>query len=129
MNLKHRLQFFREAAADSARYAAILATVVLGNAAHAGWVDGFRNVGTLAQVAITTLIGLCALAGIGAFAYAGKLLLKKGGDRGDDVEWSKIGYATVAGVFLVAISWVALQSVETLGGSASDIGRGITVGR
>ena len=95
--------------------------------AHAAWGTAVTNITTLTQGLVTAVVALCALAGVGAFAFAGKQLLKKSGDRGDDVEWAKIGYAVLAGVFLVAVAYVALQSVETMGGSAGDVGKTITL--
>lgn len=92
-----------------------------------GWTGSVNKIGEFGQAVINALIILCAVGGVGAFAYAGKLLLKKGGDRGDDVEWSKIGYSALAGVFLMAISWVALNSIETMGGGEGDIGKKITI--
>lgn len=112
-----------------ARVLAIAALAIGATSANAAWDQGVTNVTNLAQLLVIALTGLCALAGVGAFAFAGKQLLKKAGDRGDDVEWSKIGYAVLAGVFLIAIAWVALQSVETLGGGQGNIGTSITIQR
>lgn len=69
------------------------------------------------------------MAGVGAIGYAGKLLVKKAGDRGEDVEWSKIGYAVLGGAFFLSVSFVAFQTIETLGGSGSDMGKKITISR
>lgn len=106
-----------------------LSLIASSGAANAGWATAVGNVTSLTQGLVTALVGLCGLAGVGAFAFAGKQLLKKGGERGDDVEWSKIGYAVIAGVFLIAVAYVALQSVETMGGSASDMGKSIVLPR
>jgi len=127
MKLKHHSKALLAMAQRQARAAVVLALVLGAGGANAGWIDAVRNITTLMQGGAVALTAICGVAGIAAFAYAGKLLWKKGGDRGDDVEMSKVGWAMVAGVFLVAIAWVALQSVETLGGSAGDIGRTITL--
>lgn len=97
--------------------------------ASVGWTKAMNNIGDFSVSGTTSLIFLCALGGVGAIGYMGKLLLKKGGDRGDDVEWSKIGYAALGGAVLLAVSLIAATTVETLGGSANDIGKKITLTR
>lgn len=113
--------------------AATLATMFLCGAAMAqssgGWTKSVNNIGDLGQAIVNTLIILCGVGGVAAFAFAGKQLMKKAGDRGDDVEWAKIGYSTLAGVFLIAIAWVALNSVQTLGADESAIGKQIQIKR
>lgn len=94
-----------------------------------GWTKMMNNVGDFSMSGTTALIFLCALGGVGAIGYMGKLLLKKGGDRGDDVEWSKVGYAALGGAVLLSVSLVAATTIETMGGSASDIGKKITLSR
>lgn len=90
--------------------------------AQAGWEKAATQVTSLANVVVVTITVLCAAGGIGAIGYAGKLLMKKAGDRGEDVEWSKIGYAVLAGAFLLSVSFVATTTVETLGGTKDSIG-------
>lgn len=131
MKLKLNATLGRLSTAATKRFAALSAVatglLLTSGAANAAWTTAFTNLTALTQQGATLIVGLCALGGVGAFAYAGKQLLKKSGDRGDDVEWGKIGYAVVAGVFLVAVAFVALQSVETMGGGAGDMGRTITI--
>lgn len=130
MKMKQKLQGFFAKTNNQAKTAVALAFIFLAvSPSQAAWSTAVGNGKLLTQGLVTLLTGLCALAGVGAFAFAGKQLLKKGGDRGDDIEWSKIGYAVLAGVFLIAVAWVALQSVETMGGAGSDMGKAIIIGK
>lgn len=86
-----------------------------------GWTAAADNVKSFGNTAIGAMIALCAVGGVGAVGYAGKLLLKKSGDRGDDVEWSKIGYAVLGGAFLLSIAFIATSTIETLGGDTSNV--------
>lgn len=88
-----------------------------------GFINGFRNLDTLAQSGIGLLILIGALGGLG-FILGGLFSMYKKYDRGnDDVTWGKIGLQVGAGGLAMALSWVGVQVVETLGGSQSDIGR------
>lgn len=90
-----------------------------------GFVNGFRNLDTLAQSGIALLILVGALGGLG-FILGGLFSMYKKYDRGnDDVTWGKIGLQIGAGGLAMALSWVGVQVVETLGGSQGDIGRSI----
>jgi len=90
-----------------------------------GFVSGFRNLDTLAQSAIGLLILIGALGGLG-FILGGLFSMYKKYDRGnDDVTWGQIGLQIAAGGLAMALSWVGVQVVETLGGSQSDIGRSL----
>ena len=111
----------------TATCALTIGLLVASGAANAAWNTALTSILGLTQLGVTVALALAALGGVGAFAYAGKLLLKKGGDRGDDVEMGKVGWSVLAGVFLLALAYVALQSVESMGGGAGDIGRTITL--
>ena len=97
----------------------------MGASAAGGINQMGENVGQAVNTFIWVAVALCALGGVGAIGYAGKLLLKKSGDRGEDVEWSKIGIAVLGGAFLLSVTLIATLTVETLGGSSSDIGRNV----
>lgn len=90
-----------------------------------GFVNGFKNLDTLAQSGIGLLILVGALGGLG-FILGGLFSMYKKYDRGnDDVTWGKIGLQVAAGGLAMALSWVGVQVVETLGGNQSDIGRSL----
>lgn len=108
---------------NGSRIAALTAILMGVGAAHAaGWTTAATNVTEFGNAAVLAIVVLCAAGGVGAVGFAGKLLLKKAGERGDDVEWSKIGYATIAGAFLLSVAFIASTTVETLGGQKDDIG-------
>lgn len=75
------------------------------------------------------LVALFALGGLGAVGRGAFLFIKKGGERGDDIEWSKIGFLMVGGTLAMVIGWFAFGLVEAVGGSANDVGRTVQVGR
>lgn len=90
-----------------------------------GFVNGFRNLDALAQMAIGLLVLVGALGGLG-FILGGLFSMYKKYDRGnDDVTWGKIGLQIAAGGLAMSLAWVGVQVVETLGGSQSDIGRNL----
>lgn len=88
-----------------------------------GFVNGFKNLNTLAQSAIGLLILIGVLGGLGFILGACFSLYKKYDRGNDDIGWGKIGLQLAAGGLGMALSWVGVQIVETLGGSESDIGR------
>ena len=105
---------------------AVLSTALLmvGNAFAAGWtnvLDG--NIRQLGQSVIGVLIMAGVVGGIAAILYGGKLWWDKANNRtGDDVKAMSIVFSMVAGAFMLALSFVAVTTVETLGGSQSDVG-------
>ncbi len=105
---------------------AVLSTALLmvGNAFAAGWtnvLDG--NIRQLGQSLIGVLIMAGVVGGIAAILYGGKLWWDKANNRtGDDVKAMSIVFSMVAGAFMLALSFVAVTTVETLGGSQSDVG-------
>lgn len=109
----------------------VLAPLVMVMASESASAQGLitmvKNFGELGNNLIATMIILAGVGGVGSFIYAWKLLMKKSGDRGDDVEYGKIGLAVVAGVIGLCIAAVAAMSIETAGASASDIGKGIRI--
>lgn len=105
------------------------ATAAQAQSSGGGWKQVGQNLGDVGNMFIWAIIVLCGVAGVGAIGFAGKLLLKKSGDRGDDVEWSKIGYATLAGAFFLSVTYIATLTVETMGGSQSTMGKSITITR
>ena len=96
-----------------------LSLVLVEPALAAGWESAATNVKGFADTAVKAMVALCAVGGVGAVGYAGKLMLKKAGDRGDDVEWSKIGYAVLGGAFLLSIAFVASTTIDTLAPNAT----------
>lgn len=125
--MKLKMKFGPGKSAFSTKLAVVAVLLLAGSAHAAGWTKVAANITELGDAVVTVIIALCAVAGIGAIGYAGKLLLKKSGDRGDDVEWSKIGYSVFAGACLMSVAFLAGTSVETLGGS--DIGGTVKIVR
>lgn len=113
---------------DAARFGA-MAGMVLGPAAVSaqGFVRGFQNLSSLAQIGIGLLIAIGLLGGLGMIMGGLFTAYKKYDNRGgDDAGWGKIGIQIAAGGLAMALGWVGTNVVETLGGSSSDIGRTIT---
>jgi len=110
------------------RFAAACGLILMADMASAqtsgtaGWVTAFTNLGTLAKVGVGMVLAMFVFGGVATLGYSVTLLLKKGGDRGDDIEWKRIGYSMIAGALMLALGWVAVQTVLTLGGNAGDIG-------
>lgn len=116
------------AARDAVVYgrAAGLVGVAFAAVAQQGFITGFTNLNTLAALGITLLIALGLLGGLGMVLGGLVSAWKKYDSRNDDITWSRIGLQITAGGFAMALGWVGIQVVETLGGSSSDIGKSIT---
>lgn len=113
---------------DAARLG-LLAGALLGPcvAGAQGFIQGFQNLNQLTQIATGLVIGLGLLGGLGMVLGGLVTMWNKYNDRGSqDSSWAKIGIQITAGGFAMALGWVGLNVVETLGGSSSDIGRSIT---
>lgn len=82
-----------------------------------------------ANIIAKLLVALFALGGLGAIGAGVFMIVKKGTDRGDDIEWSKIGYRIVGGAMALAIGYIAYSMVDAIGGNRNEIGNAVTVGR
>lgn len=110
---------------------ALAAAALLGMSAAAmaqgtGWERMFSNLTSLGKTGATAVTALAFLAGLVALAYGGKLLWDKGGERGEDIKMGRIAFTIIGGTVMLALGWVGTQTVETLGGQASDIGSSIS---
>jgi hypothetical protein len=106
----------------------LIAGAVLGvsGASAQGFIQGMQNMNTLMQGAVAVLITIGLVGGLGAI-LGGLWSAYKKHDRGnDDVSWAKIGMQIGAGGMMMALGWVGVNVVSTLGGSSSDIGKSIT---
>ncbi len=101
-------------------------SVALAQTAGGGWNNMFTNLITLGRTGATAVTALAFLVGLVAIGYGGKLLWDKGGERGEDIKMGRIVFTIIGGTVLVALGFVASTTVETLGGSASDIGTPIS---
>lgn len=91
--------------------------------AAGGLINGFTNLNSLIQLGIGIMIAIGLMAGLG-FVLGACMSMYKKYDRGnDEITWSKIGMQFFAGGLGMALGWVGIQIVETMGGSASDIGK------
>lgn len=88
--------------------------------AQAGWATAATNVQSLAQLIANVAVWVCFAAGVVAFGYAGFKLWEKSEDRAD-VKTKHWLFPMLGGAFLVAIGYVALLTVQTLGGSAANM--------
>lgn len=109
---------------SSARVGAMAAPFVAVSPAMAqGFIQGFQNLNALAQAGIGLLIAIGMLGGLG-FILGGLFNMYKKYDRGnDEITWGKIGVQIGAGGLAMALAWVGVSVVETLGGNQGDIGR------
>lgn len=111
----------------SAQLGALSSMVLAAAPAMAqGFIKGFQNMNTLMQLVVGFIVLVGLVGGLG-MVLGGLVSAYKKYDRGnDEVTWSRIALQTAAGGFAMALGWVGTQVVETLGGSASDIGKSIT---
>lgn len=96
-------------------------------AAHADLGTMLTNGNMLAQKILTFILYGGVVIGAAAIVYAGTMMWKKAGDRGDDITWNKIMLVILGGGVLSAASFFMVQIVSSMGGTQSDIGRTITL--
>jgi len=92
-----------------------------------GWNALFANLITIGKTGATAVTALAFLIGLVAIGYGGKLLWDKGGERGEDIKMGRIIFTIVGGTILVALGFIAATTVETMGGSATQIGTEVKV--
>lgn len=90
-----------------------------------GFQQAATNLTTLFKAASIAIIAGGVVGGLGAIGWGLSQLIKKGGDRGDDITWMSIGYKVFGGALLMVLGWVGGTAVETLGGSRGAIGAGV----
>ena len=101
-----------------------LLSMAITNQAQAAGVTGFFSGFTTAiNSAILLILQAAQLMGVGAVLYGLYNLAKKGMNRGEDIEWSKVLYPILGGAMLTIIFYVIQSVVEEGGANRSDIGR------
>lgn len=100
---------------------------VLAQGTGSGWNALFANLITIGKTGATAVTALAFLIGLVAIGYGGKLLWDKGGERGEDIKMGRIIFTIVGGTILVALGFIAATTVETMGGSATQIGTEVKV--
>lgn len=92
--------------------------------AHAtGWTATMNNFTAMARAAIPAVTIVLFVVGLAAIGYAGLLLRDKGGERGEDIKFSRIVYTAIGGAVCMTLGFIALQTVQTIGGGTGDLGR------
>lgn len=104
---------------------AAFASMACAPAFAQGAIGVASNLTRFMQAAVMLLVAVGVLAGLGVIVMAIMQMVKKGDQRGEDITWGSIGLKFVGGAFLLALSWVGTMVLETLGGNAGNIGRGI----
>jgi hypothetical protein len=100
------------------------ASIALTSKAHAAGVSGFFTGWKGAITNLTDLIlSVGMLAGIASCFYGLYNMAKKGMNRGEDIEWSKVIWPIAGGALLTTILYVIQAVVEEGGASKSDMGR------
>lgn len=99
-------------------------SMLLSSHAEAAGVTGFFTGFTGATSAGTLLVlQIAQFMGVAAVLYGLFNLAKKGMNRGEDIEWSKVLYPLLGGALLTIIFYVIQSVVEEGGASRSDMGR------
>lgn len=124
MKMKSKLKLFFSRAIK-APMTRLMALVIIAGESHdafaqAGWATAATNIQNLAQLIANVAVWVCFAAGVVAFGYSGFKLWEKSEDRAD-VKTKHWLFPMIGGAFLVAIGYVALLTVQTLGGSAANL--------
>ncbi|WP_321820926.1 MULTISPECIES: DUF6750 family protein [unclassified Burkholderia] len=89
-----------------------------------GWGTSVTNLTNLSDAGQTLVMAVASLIGVIALLYAGMLFWKKANrETSSEVKTSHILMAVAGGVFCLSIALVVRNSVQTVGGSSSDVGR------
>lgn len=100
--------------------------IFLSSASRAqGLNNSVSNIGQLIDGVIVVLVFAGVLVGLGFIFVGLKDTASKTTRGNDDITWGSIVSKIGAGGALMALSWLGKQVVETLGGSAGDIGAGL----
>ena len=100
-----------------------VALLVSTSAAAQGVTGFFRGWGDALNEVINTALLVGMMAGVIFVLYGIINLAKKGMNRGEDIEASKIIWPIIGGALATIISYVIRLIVEESGASSSDIGR------
>ena len=122
-NLKKELSTLDTKARNAAAIAFVWAFAPSAEAQ--GFTAAAANMTTLFKAASIAIIAGGVVGGLGAVGMGLAALIKKGGDRGDDVTWVSIGYKIFGGACLMVLGWIGGTAIETLGGSRGAIGAGV----
>ena len=87
-----------------------------------GFTTAANNFTSLFRAVSVGIIAGGVVGGLGAMAWGVSQMIKKGGDRGDDITWMSIGYKIFGGALLMVLGWLGGTAVEQLGGSRGNIG-------
>lgn len=102
----------------------LVLSMALTSKAYAAGVSGFFAGWKGAINSATELILLGGmLIGIASCMYGLYNMAKKGMNRGEDIEWSKVIWPIIGGALLTTILYVIQAVVEEGGASRSDMGR------
>lgn len=101
---------------------AVIDILVPVDAQAQGFVNTATNFTSLFGAVGTAIIAGSVVAGLGAMGVGISQMIKKGGDRGDDITWMSIGLKVFGGALLMVLGWLAGTAVETVGGSRGSIG-------
>lgn len=101
----------------------VLSLAIAGHAQAAGITGFFSGFTNAINAGILLILQVAQLIGISSVLYGLYNLAKKGMNRGEDIEWSKVLYPILGGALLTIIFYVIQAVVEEGGASKSDIGR------
>lgn len=101
----------------------MLSMAITGHAQAAGVTGFFSGFTGAISAAILLILQAAQLMGVGAVLYGLYNLAKKGMNRGEDIEWSKVLYPILGGALLTIIFYVIQSVVEEGGASRTDMGR------
>ena len=106
--------------------ATVSVTVLSAPAVHAqGFTQAANNFTQLFQAVGVAIIAGGVVGGLGSMGAGLFHMIKKGGDRGEDITWMSIGYKIFGGALLMVLGWLAGTAVEQMGGSRGNIGAGV----
>ena len=100
-----------------------LSMVITSHASAAGVTNFFTGFTGAINAAILLVLQAAQLMGVGSVLYGLYSLAKKGMNRGEDIEWSKVMYPIGGGAMLTVIFFVIEAVVVEGGASKADIGR------
>lgn len=121
MNFKSKIDAYKLKARNLVALG-VVEVLTMGPAHAQGFATAANNLTNLFKAASIAIIAGGVVGGLGSMGWGVSEMIKKGGQRGEDITWVSIGYKIFGGALLMVLGWLGGTAVETLGGSRGNIG-------
>ena len=97
----------------------VVVTLMLNHSANAqattAFQTGANNFKSLFDSVALVIKAGGVVGGLGCIAWGISEMMKKGGDRGDDITWMSVGYKVFGGAMMMVLGWVGSAALGMFG--------------